>query len=56
MILRWFLNKYTGFRDNAVKVVNNGPFVLGTLAGLTLRGWLAGESDSPVPVVVVAPV
>ena len=52
MILRWFLNKYTGFRENAVKVVNNGPFVLGTLAGLTAKeafldwatmsGWLIG--------------
>ena len=52
MILRWFLNRYTGFRENAVKVVNNGPFVLGTLAGLTAKeafldwatmsGWLIG--------------
>ena len=37
MILRWFLNKYTGFRENAVKVVNNGPFVLGTLAARLFR-------------------
>ena len=34
LILRWFLNHYEGFREKAVKVVNNGPFVLGTLAGL----------------------
>ena len=33
LILRWFLNHYEGFREKAVKVVNNGPFVLGTLAG-----------------------
>lgn len=52
MILRWFLNHYTGFRDRAVKVLNNGPFVLGALAGLkadeafldwaTMSGWLIG--------------
>ena len=52
MILRWFLNQYGGFRKTAVKVVNNGPFVLGTLAGLsakdafldwaTMSGWLIG--------------
>ena len=52
IILRWFLNHYTGFREKAVKVLNNGPFVLGTLAGLkaseafldwaTMSGWLIG--------------
>lgn len=52
MILRWFLNEYKGFRDRAVKVVNNGPYVLGKLAGLTageafldwatMSGWLIG--------------
>lgn len=52
VILRWFLNNYSGFREKAVKVLNNGPFVLGTLAGLkaedafldwaTLSGWLIG--------------
>ena len=52
MILRWFLNQYAGFRDKAVKVVNNGPYVLGALAGLrakdafldwaTMSGWLIG--------------
>lgn len=52
MILRWFLNEYKGFRERAVKVVNNGPFVLGALAGLTAKeafldwatisGWLIG--------------
>ena len=52
IILRWFLNHYTGFREKAVKVVNNGPFVLGKLAGLkaedafldwgTMSGWLIG--------------
>jgi len=51
MILRWFINNYDGFK-NVVKVVNNGPFVLGKLAGLkgdkafldwaTLSGWLIG--------------
>ena len=25
LILRWFLNHYEGFREKAVKVVNNGP-------------------------------
>ena len=38
LILRWFLNHYEGFREKAVKVVNNGPFVLGTLAGLRALG------------------
>lgn len=52
LILRWFLNSYSGFGDKAVKVVNNGPFVLGKLAGLTadkafldwatMSGWLIG--------------
>ncbi len=52
MILRWFLKEYSGFRNKAAKVVNNGPFVLGTLAGLkadeafldwaTMSGWLIG--------------
>ncbi|MDO4987565.1 MAG: FGGY family carbohydrate kinase [Synergistes sp.] len=52
LILRWFLNEYTDFRKKAVKVVNNGPFVLGALAGLsardafldwaTMSGWLIG--------------
>lgn len=52
MILRWFLNHYSGFRKQAVRVVNNGPFVLGRLAGLkakdafldwaTMSGWLIG--------------
>ena len=52
MILRWFLNHYKGFGEKAVKVVNNGPFVLGTLGGLraeeafldwaTMSGWLIG--------------
>ncbi|MEG1642338.1 MAG: FGGY family carbohydrate kinase [Synergistaceae bacterium] len=54
LILRWFLNRYEGFKDKAVKVLNNGPFVLGTLAGLksdsafidwaTVSGWLIGYS------------
>jgi xylulokinase len=52
IILNWFLNNYDGFSANAVKVVNNGPFVLGKLAGLkaedafldhaTMSGWLIG--------------
>ncbi len=51
LILRWFLNNYDGF-ERAAKVVNNGPFVLGALAGLradeafidwaTMSGWLIG--------------
>jgi xylulokinase len=51
MILRWFIKNDNGFKK-AVKVVNNGPFVLGKLAGLkadqafldwaTLSGWLIG--------------
>lgn len=52
LILRWFLNREENFREKAVKVVNNGPFVLGKLAGLkadsafidkaTVSGWLIG--------------
>ena len=52
IILRWFFKHYTGFKEKAAKVLNNGPFVLGTLAGLkadeafldwaTMSGWLIG--------------
>jgi len=52
VILRWFINNCDGFCQKAVKVLNNGPFVLGVLAGLdagdafidwgTLSGWLIG--------------